>query len=666
MEALHPSNIPEPHRLSASKVPSIAESSKSRPFSTSTKTLINTKVWPTKPRRLRPLSFGSVMLGIIDVVGAVCPILFLALAIVAKKLDGQPVLDSHGRETTLGRRAGPTLFPILFAAIAGTALKMIARLLAERGGRLGVLETLVASRTLFGVVQNQFLMNRLSLIGIGLLVLWAFSPLGGQASLRVLGLGHRLDNSTSSVVYQPTGPQGWPSENITQLGPQTINILPITVPLYGSLLAAPLKIKQSSQDEWSNLKIPRLDLVSNVTADSEGWRSVPSYPLAVEDYASLAGISIGRMPLDQNSSSTFTIEYSYTGLNCTNRTFFAPGDQSWSNSSVYALSGDTNRTSFFVSFDSRQKNPKVYGKNLYATPRTLIFGSNVAAHANTPDEGSDGTVIRDCTMQQVYLEAKVNCTFDSCAVSAMRPSIEFAQADPNVVLYNFFGYFFSTMFSSVLDPLSMVNATQDIFFRGADMPFNNQATMEDVPLMFSVDDQTFSKRLGVSINTYSQIRQGPYPLIQGIPNPDDPYWVNGTKTVWPSDLGEDPGRLARWSTANTTTTVLIYQCQPVWLGVLLISSLVLLSLSIANAVLKFQITAPDIMGSVSSLTYDNPYVPLPPGGSVLDGTDRARALYDLRVRIGDVQPSETVGRIAFAAADADGLVAKLDSNRLYY
>ncbi|KAF2156613.1 hypothetical protein K461DRAFT_263645 [Myriangium duriaei CBS 260.36] len=676
------------------KNPSIAESAKSRPFSTSTKkSAVNPKVWPTKPRRLRPLSVGSVILGIIDVIGAVAPVLFLALAIVAKKLDGQPILDEHGQMTTLGRRAiqastlGPTIFPILFAAIAGTALKMVARLLAERGAKLGVLETLVTSRTLFGVVQNQFLMNHVTLIGCLLLVLWAFSPLGGQASLRILAFDYRLDNSTTPVVYMPTGPQGWPAENFTKLDVTTENIMPITYPLYGSTMAAPMKIKTSSQDEWFNVKIPRQEVVMNSTADSQGWRNVPSYPLAVQDYATLSGIPMGRFPLGQNTTSVFSIEYSYTDLNCTNRTFFPPGDQRWADmvgfpydnsfvglnaSTVFQGSGNAelNRTSFWVTFDSRQFDKKDFGKNIFATPRTLIFGSEIAAHADTPnemEEGYDGVVVRNCTMQQVYLEAMVNCTADNCAVRAMRPSLQFAKEDPNVVLYHFFGYFFSTMFPSVLNPLSQVNATQDLFLRGADMPFNTQESLESLPLMWSVDDETFSKRLGVSINTYAQIRTSPYPLIQGVPPPNDQQWANGSSSIWPSSVSEDPGRPARWTTANTTTTVAIFACQPAWFGVLLVSSLVLLSLSVANALLKLTITAPDVMGYVSSLTYDNPFVPLPPGGSVLDAPERSRALYDLRVRIGDVQPESEVGRIAFAAADNEGgVVGKLRRERLYY
>jgi hypothetical protein len=47
---------------------------------------------------------------------------------------------------------------------------------------------------------------------------------------------------------------------------------------------------------------------------------------------------------------------------------------------------------------------------------------------------------------------------------------------------------------------------------------------------------------------------------------------------------------------------------------------------------------PDILGYISSLTRDNPYIPLPPGGSTPDATERTILLKDLVIKLGDVNP----------------------------
>lgn len=52
---------------------------------------------------------------------------------------------------------------------------------------------------------------------------------------------------------------------------------------------------------------------------------------------------------------------------------------------------------------------------------------------------------------------------------------------------------------------------------------------------------------------------------------------------------------------------------------------------------------------ISTLTRDNPYYPLPEGGSALDGIDRARLLRDHPIRLADVKPEKDAGYIAFTS-----------------
>jgi hypothetical protein len=79
-------------------------------------------------------------------------------------------------------------------------------------------------------------------------------------------------------------------------------------------------------------------------------------------------------------------------------------------------------------------------------------------------------------------------------------------------------------------------------------------------------------------------------------------------------------------------------------------------------VLKRQTLGPDLFGYVASMTYENPYIRVPPGGTTMDAPERARKLRGLRVCVGDVQGEEKVGHIAFAAGVP---LRKLERGRLY-
>ncbi len=101
------------------------------------------------------------------------------------------------------------------------------------------------------------------------------------------------------------------------------------------------------------------------------------------------------------------------------------------------------------------------------------------------------------------------------------------------------------------------------------------------------------------------------------------------------------------STVETTVHVTSrYVCDKRWLALLVGASSALLLSSVVGLIAKYTASAPDILTHVSSLTRDNPFIPLGPGGNRLDGRERARALKRLPVRLRDVRPNERVGHIA--------------------
>ena len=59
----------------------------------------------------------------------------------------------------------------------------------------------MGSLTIFGTVELQVMLRTFDMLGIGLILLWALSPLGGQASLRLLETGKQPTSLTQVVSY---------------------------------------------------------------------------------------------------------------------------------------------------------------------------------------------------------------------------------------------------------------------------------------------------------------------------------------------------------------------------------------------------------------------------------------------------------------------------------
>jgi hypothetical protein len=106
----------------------------------------------------------------------------------------------------------------------------------------------------------------------------------------------------------------------------------------------------------------------------------------------------------------------------------------------------------------------------------------------------------------------------------------------------------------------------------------------------------------------------------------------------------------------------VYRCNFAWLVLLLASATILLAAGIASRVVAWRTYVPDMIGYMASVTFNNRYLPLPDHGGVLDAMDRARAMIDVRVGIGDVCGNERVGLVAFTSITD---VRRLEKGRAY-
>ncbi|KAF2811717.1 uncharacterized protein BDZ99DRAFT_518969 [Mytilinidion resinicola] len=103
------------------------------------------------------------------------------------------------------------------------------------------------------------------------------------------------------------------------------------------------------------------------------------------------------------------------------------------------------------------------------------------------------------------------------------------------------------------------------------------------------------------------------------------------------------------ATVSKSTPVLV--CSRPWLAALFVATSIMCLTAVLGLVLEFTRKTPDLAVNISSLTRDNPYIHLSPGGSTLDSATRGRLMQNVRIRFGDVKAGEQVGYFAMASCE---------------
>ncbi|KAG6359248.1 hypothetical protein INS49_012769 [Diaporthe citri] len=181
--------------------------------------------------------------------------------------------DKSGELVEGATRLGPTVFPIVFAALVGRALKAIGRFKSEKGIKFSTLWAFLPTKTVFDAVLLQWSAGALSLPTILVGLLWAMSPAGGQASLRMLYRTNQTSVSSTSIHYMDTGPLGILYTYATlfegyDMGPYRTEFpFPITAS-FAAALMQDFETKSGPRDSWGNPKVPRLDMLNQFNGQS--------------------------------------------------------------------------------------------------------------------------------------------------------------------------------------------------------------------------------------------------------------------------------------------------------------------------------------------------------------------------------------------------------------
>lgn len=578
----------------------------------------------------------------------------------------------------------------------GRLTKNLATWKLERGISLGHLEQLLGSSSVFGAFSTQVLMGSFNALAIGLFILWALSPLGGQSSLHIIRTLPSVAVTPKDIFTFNTEIAS-PFESIrlplSWLGPQLNG-------LYVTSLMAPPDVKRSPVDTWGNLKVPLMSqLAPNHTANETGW-----YNFGFTDdipYSSLIGIPVGGLPHIGNI--TFNVESSYFDFNCYSlslspyvpimHTFSAPTRPSAStragthgslteskepptllripNNTFYGKIGPDTSFSFgmdsYIDWNSgflaklRAEGMSAFINNVtnndrtfFSQQQTFLFESKY--FTSFPGMKNPATVAY-CNAKRIYVESAVECIEDpfslrkpQCSIIAVRDSQRRHQpADITPFLFPTVLDMFSAALSQDQGQAGTYSLTEK-YINNTDTPL----LVQDVDMrLFELDKKVFSQRLTQVINTFYFGSLFPSAIVGGLDTTLPMYTV--------STYTDEP--VNRTTTGMVTTrTADLYNTDIQWLTVFLATGVAMFAAAAVSSTLAHFTTIPDVLGYASSLTRHSLYFAHSTEGSALDGLSRSRRMKNKKVRLGDVQSGEKIGLLAFSEVDT---AARPEKKRLY-
>lgn len=596
----------------------------------------------------RSLNFLDV-LG--DIILCLTPLSFIILAGCAYSLDGK-ALSKFGRNIQAWSLLSPTIFPLAFAAVVGRAMTFFARYRLERGSSLGVLEQLIGSQTVFGAIWLQVVLRNFNALGVFLVLLWLVSPLGGQASLRLISQDQKVTEGSATLAL--VNISGQPS-SFQQAFAQSLTGAPINALYIGSLVA-PLDIKTGAQDTWGNIKIPRFETY-NQTLDDEGFATVPEEDV---DWISLLGLPVAG--LDPSRDTNFTMTTWYHNMECSDM-HKVPASSDWvrgisaddseaNASTIWATAGDYSSWLLWQVKDLRPGSDDSSRLNFIWLSKSGLINNVDSTTALNYNE----TCLANCTLTYTYVEAQVECRGLNCKATkirkGVRPPTTIWSEGLLTISSSIWSYYSENLVETdtrAADRTSSV--TEQYIYGHVESPFQYGVTAASAVLsyldMTEIPLADFTRRLRTILNTYFIASLAPQASTGTMSSANAARLLSGEDKI----QGGFYGLYLMPAAATTASSTDIYHCNKTFFGLAIVSSSILFITGVAGVVAKYWCRGPDMLGYVTSIVRHNPHTPLHPQNTTLDTSELARRSKKMFVRLEDVrdETENTMGHIAISS-----------------
>ncbi|KAF4822436.1 hypothetical protein CGCSCA5_v002385 [Colletotrichum siamense] len=581
--------------------------------------------------------------------------------------NGRPIDQSQIPLLRTAAIYSPTLFPIAFSAVAASFLKAAAAWRLEQGISVLSLEYLLNCRTVFSAFTTPMSLRAANRLTPLLIILWALSPLGGQAALRVMEM-------VPSTATEP-----WLFQNLEFMsafrhsGPQSsagFSLLPSIQSAFVTALGTPADIKAEPQDLFGNIKIPMVEAFQSLhqmehdkRQDNDGWYQLDSKSATSTVWSSIAGIPVATLGgLSSKANYSFAFETSYIYADCSVQRGTSMNFTEWAS---YRQEGpgrySTNRT--LVIYTKRPPLP------FDTNPLELVFTS----YASTQELTTNAT----CVLRTTYVEVDVGCHGTTCGARHVRPLQKPDNMTTRTVLNNMapegqpgygtaglFDGFMSTFVRSGLSLWDLQEGRQlkpfasalETYFTEPDSPYSAAGISSwDGTDIFPVGGRVFSQRFSQLLNTFWLASVASYNITGNF--------------HFQSDIGTTlPGPIITQNITGTRTPdFLVMRVNDGWMLTLFVASTAMLISGVIAAVLGSMRRGPDVLDHPTFFSRDSPYVNVSScySGSVEDASEQVRRTRDMRVCIGDVSPTEETGHLAFGTVN-EAIPLGLQKDGRYY
>ncbi|SMR60963.1 unnamed protein product [Zymoseptoria tritici ST99CH_1E4] len=621
-----------------------------------------TKDWPQAPKRPTQDGSGLALDIVTDVVLLLLSACFLAFAVLAV-IYHESHVDKHPNtvERLLNAaKIGPSVFPILFAAVLGRLLKALVNWRLERGAKLGFLDLLAGSTSAANTILTQMQIGLPSLIGLALLVAWAISPLGGQATLRIL----RLQDSEDFTWYEV--------QHMTLNRPDYAAFVPGTVGslgtfingLFNAAILAPSRVKNSPVDTWNNVKIPMIEHIApnQESLRNNSWISVPDDGSVV--YSSLVGVPISS--LRANAQTMLEISASYLVLDCPTVKEMNPGqyttadalfgNKTWGGIGTEGVPvhNEGQSPGIFTNVTTELQPPSYCGRlDRYddtLDPRfaAYYFWSNSADTYNL-----FGAL---CSFRTTYVDVEITCDGSACKATRIRtdtgngvlPKRTWTLFDDHSC--DWWDYYMHLFMNSVTVGRSGVPTPLQGYLIDPNSPASPAKTAAQK--VTDLDRTVFATRFAQLLNSFMLICAGPYAVTYGFAGDTSNSTIAAVQVNGP--------------TAYSTRTFKMIVCDPAWLTVLLLASVFLLAAGATSIALRAKRRTPELALNWSTVIRDNPHVPGADTACLLDDLQRSKLLRHTSLMFGDVASDRDFGHLAIGSKDGGGTMMRVRDDRLYY
>ena len=563
-----------------------------------------------------------------------------------------------------------------------TAVHLRYILLKTRGtytNRSQHIEQFVGSQSVFGAIFTQVRLQLIDATGTTLILLWLVSPLGGQASLRLLSTGSTAP-TTSQIGF------GNLSNTISQLDVSTVNMFQTTFNgLYTASLVSSLDVKQGPRDPWGNPKMPAFESLST-QADEAGFKAVLDN--GETDWASLIGIPITG--LHQSARNTATITARYYHIDCWEM-YGVDGTTNWPADKLGVID---NNTDIWTSWTGSTASPGQWLTVLNgdwkngdwpATPRlNMTFASwsgesLYGGYNNSEVFYTANATIANCTIEPSHLDLQLICDGFSCRIAYARRSTAVVRptgsSDDDSQGTAYWGdmmnewwaeqtWVVSWNSANAVSNTGMIAPTLFYFAGNEAFPFVTYEPGGDeggtAPKLYELPLEDVTRRIRRLLNTYRQASMGPLSYNNTIPFGEPEAFLSGKTT---SSTGDYDISLSPVD-ATIEPLAATYKVDAWWLAITIIASCVLLLTGLVGFAAKFACVGPDLLGSFTTVLRVSPYTApyLAGDNSTLDSGSVAKSNKNLKLELKDVMADQDVGLLA-VSAEASGSEKRISDIR---